>query len=80
MTEQLKDLLFRIRQHPGFQDLLGAVETPRLPRYKRSKGLDLTAIGAETVYASGALDQHASWIALLTGQASRETNSEKEKL
>jgi hypothetical protein len=79
MTEQLKDLLFRIRQHAGFQDLLGAVETPRLPRYKRSKGLDLTAIGAETVYASGALDQHASWIALLTG-ASRETNSEKEKL
>lgn len=79
MTEQLKDLLFRIRQHPGFQDFLNAVETPRLPRYKRSKGLDLAAIGAETAYASGALDQHASWIALLTG-SSQETNSEKEKL
>jgi hypothetical protein len=80
MKEQLKDLLFRIRQHPGFQELLHTLEPPGLPRYRKSKALDVATMGAETIYASGALDQHERWIALLTGQASQETNSMKEKL
>jgi hypothetical protein len=75
MTEALKSLLFQIRQHPAFPELLKSVETPRLPRYRRSKGADVPAMGAEIIYASGALDQHESWIALLTGRTSQETNS-----
>lgn len=75
MTEALKDLLFKVRQHPAFQELLEAVEAPRTPRYRPSKGKDVPTLGAETIYASGALDQHDRWIALLTGQASQETNS-----
>lgn len=31
-------------------------------------------MGSEIIYASGALDQHERWVALLTG-TSQETNS-----
>lgn len=70
MTEALKTLLFDLRAHPGFQDLLKAVEAPRRIRYRR--GIDLQAMGAEFVYFSGALDQHERWIALLKGSSLQE--------
>lgn len=74
MIETLKALLVVMRQHPGFQELLKALEPQPLPRYRVSKGKDVPTMGAETIYASGALDQHERWVALLTG-ASQETNS-----
>lgn len=63
----LKDLLFSMRQHAGFQELLRAVQTPQLPRFKRSEKKTIEEIGAETLFASGQLEQHKSWLTLLTG-------------
>lgn len=67
MTESLADLLVRIRQHPGFRELLAYVPVPEMPRYRPSKGGDLESIGASMAYASGARDEHERWIAFLTG-------------
>lgn len=66
MSETLAALLFNIRQHPGFKELLTAVAPPEMPRYRPSKGGDLETLGAAMAYASGAKDQHENWIALLT--------------
>ena len=74
MTDSLKALLFIMRQHAAFPELLKAVEPQATPRYRPSKGKDVPTMGAEMIYASGTLDQHERWIALLTG-ASQETNS-----
>lgn len=69
MTESLKALLFYIRQHAAYQELLRAIEAPKLPRYR--KGLTPESFGAEAIHASGAMHQHERWIALLTGNSSR---------
>jgi hypothetical protein len=77
----LKDLLFSMRQHAGFADLLKAVEQPQLPHYRPSKADTLEQMGARTVFASGQADQHDRWLFLLTGQVpARETEpSQQEK-
>lgn len=74
MNDALKELLFNIRQHAGYQDLLKAVETPRLPRFRRSETISLEEFGAKAAFESGRLSQHENWIALLTG--SKATDGE----
>lgn len=65
-SEALDSLLFTIRQHPGFQELLKAVEFPAMPEYKR--GDTLEAMGAKSVFASGQRSQHKNWLVVLTGK------------
>lgn len=68
MSEVLKSLLFVIRQHDGFDELLKSVQAPRLPRYVPTKGETLETFGAKSVFASGEQAQHERWLTLLTGQ------------
>lgn len=77
----LKDLLFSMRQHAGFVELLKAATPPQMPTYRPSKPDTLEQLGARTVFASGQADQHERWIVLLTGQVpERETEpSQQEK-
>lgn len=76
MSEALKSLLFEIRQHAAFQELLNSpsLQPVPMPRYK--KGETLEDLGARTAFASGQHVQHDKLMVLLTGQpASQESNS-----
>lgn len=80
MSPALKSLLFDIRQHAAFQELLAAVEYPRLPQFRPSRADTLETMGAKTVFASGALDQHERWLTVLTGQVpARETETSQQE-
>jgi hypothetical protein len=72
MSEALDALLFSIRQHSAFRELLAVVPVPEMPRYRPSKGGDLESLGASMAYASGARDQHECWTAILTGSSQKE--------
>lgn len=69
MNDGLNDLLFKLRQHPSFQDFLRAVERPRMPRFKKYSKAALEDMGAQTVFVSGQLDQHDRWHVFLTGES-----------
>jgi hypothetical protein len=71
----LISLLFDIRQHAAFQELLRAVEAPSLPRFKKNTALDM--MGAQTVFASGRLDQHEKWLTVLSGEPVNLTNQQE---
>lgn len=72
MSEALDDLLFHIRQHAAFNELMRTVPSPEMPRYRPSKGGDLESLGASTAYASGARDQHERWLALFIGSSQQK--------
>lgn len=78
-SEILKSLLFTIRQHEAFNELIAAAEKPRLPEYRPSKGDTLETMGAKTVFASGQVDQHNRWLFLLTGNPERETETSQQE-
>lgn len=67
MNPELRIFLADLRQHPLFPQLVAAVEAPRLPEYRPSKGDTLEMVGAKAAYASGQLDQYRQWHLLLTG-------------
>ncbi len=81
MTPALKSLLFEIRQHAAFQELLNVVEPPRLPQYRPLKNDTLETMGAKTVFASGQIDQHERWLTTLTGGQvpARETETSQQE-
>ena len=64
----LKSLLFDIRQHPAYPELLKAVECPPLPRFKPSAADSVETMGAKFLFASGQADQHERWLTFLRGQ------------
>jgi hypothetical protein len=64
----LAALLEGVRQHPGYPELLEAVEAPRLPRFRISQSADPNKTFAVWAYQSGRRDQHELWLALLTGK------------
>jgi hypothetical protein len=68
-------LLADLRQAQGFLELLKALETPRLPRFKASQAQEAEKARATWIYESGRLDQHERWLAFLTGKHG-ETSSE----
>lgn len=77
MNDIVKKFLWDMRQHSGFQMFLretGAI-APQMPKFK--KGTSVEQFGAETLFASGKIDQHQRWIDLLTGGGSSEV---EEKL
>jgi hypothetical protein len=80
MTPALQSLLFEIRQHAGFQDLLKAVTPPTPPRYSPHRAETLETMGAKTVFASGEQAQHERWITILTGTVpARETETSQQE-
>jgi hypothetical protein len=72
MTPALKDLLFNIRQHPGYADLLSEIERPRLKPYRPSDQTALDVLGAKTSFVSGQIVQDNAWRSLLTGEEPKE--------
>jgi hypothetical protein len=68
MSPELKSLLFDIRQHPAFLELLRTVERPRLARFRPSQKLTLEQVGANASYESGQIAQDNNWRTLLTGE------------
>jgi hypothetical protein len=67
MTSQLKDLLFLIRQHAAYQDLLKAVELPVTREFKPSG--DVQQQWADFIFRSGRKAQHNGWLSFLTESA-----------
>jgi hypothetical protein len=74
MSKPLDDLLFTIRQHPAFPELLLAIDTPSAREFSPSKG-DSAAQYAEYIFRSGMRRQHSVWRQFLIG----EPTSDKEK-
>lgn len=77
MTNGLKDLLERMREHPSFPELLKAVEPPDLKRFRLSA--DSQSQKDEFVFRSGRIQQHELWQEFLTkfpyGEASQQEKS-----
>lgn len=73
MSKPLDELLFRIRQDPAFQELLGAVELPPVREFKPSGDADQQF--ADYVFRSGRRLQHDCWRQFLIG----EPPSQQEK-
>lgn len=67
MTPELKELLFLIRQHPGYQDLLKAVELPVTREFKPSG--DAQQQWSDFIFRSGMQRQHKAWQSFLTESA-----------
>lgn len=67
MTPALKELLFLIRQHVAYQELLAAVELPQPREFKPSQ--DAQQQWADFIYRSGRKAQHEAWQSFLTNAA-----------
>lgn len=67
-TPALDSLLFDIRQHPAYQELLSKVERPKITRFRPSQKLTLEQVGANASYESGQIAQDNAWRSLLTGE------------
>lgn len=76
MSPALQSLLFDLRQHAAFPELLKAVEFPPLKTYKPSSGDDLQQTGAKFAHYSGRKDQHDNWLAFLTGDTTPQGGKE----
>lgn len=73
MTQTLNELLFAIRQHPGFRELLQGPGVPEPKEYR--PGADPNAHMADHIYRSGRRQQDNAWRQFLIG----EPTSDKEK-
>ena len=81
MSDGLRDLLSKMRQHPSFQELLGSVDLPRIKPFKPAQG-DGTRQESDWIFASGRARQDELWRLFLTeGNPDRGSKpSDKEKL
>ena len=73
MSPALNELLFALRQHSAFQELLKAVEAPPIGDFKPSG--DLHKQTTDYIFRSGARRQHECWLQVLIG----DPTSDKEK-
>ena len=73
MSQQLQELLFSVRQHSAFRELLSAVALPQVRDFKPSD--DGQKQFTEHVFRSGRKAQHQCWLDFLTG----ESTSQQEK-
>lgn len=71
-SEALKDLLFKIRQHPAFTELQKAVEPPAKPDFKPNSPETAETFGAKSIFASGKSKQHQLWIDFLRGNTTSQ--------
>lgn len=67
MTPVLKDLLFTIRQHDGYRELLAMVERPQITLFRVSDAEKSETARSRFIYQSGQVAQHDQWLAALTG-------------
>lgn len=72
MSKQLDELLFTIRQHPAFPELLEAVATTPVKEFKESG--DAQKQYAEYIFRSGRRLQHDHWRQFLIGEPSQQEN------
>lgn len=70
MTKQLDELLFTMRQHPAFRELLDTVGLPPVHEFKSSG--DPIGQYAEFIFRSGRRLQHESWRQFLIGEPSQQ--------
>ena len=74
MTDGLRDLLLRMRQHPAFRELLNSVEVPKPKPFKPAKG-EAVRQESEWIFASGRARQDEIWRLFLTeGNPARGNN------
>jgi len=73
MSKSLDELLFTVRQHPAFQELLETVRVPPVHEFKPSG--DAQAQYADFIFRSGRRLQHESWRQLLIGNPSQQEKS-----
>ncbi len=67
MTPVLKELLFTIRQHDGFKELLAYVERPQITTFRISDAEKPETARSRFIYQSGQVAQHEAWLAALVG-------------
>lgn len=72
MNKELAELLFLIRQHPAFPDLLKEIETPEPRAYSPAKAGTVAEQQADWIFRSGRKQQHLLWQSFLTETASSE--------
>lgn len=73
MTDALRELLFEIRQHAAFKELLGSIEAPQIKAFRQ--GEDAGQQHADHVFRSGRRLQDQLWRQFLIG----EPPSQQEK-
>ncbi len=77
MSDGLKDLLFTMRQHPCFQELLAAVDCAPVRSYKPSQ--PDAEQHADWIFRSGRQHQDKIWRDFLTEQVPRIGEGKEEK-
>jgi hypothetical protein len=58
---QLRELLFTIRQHPAFRELLDAVSKPKIRPFKPSDSAESVRQESEWIFESGRARQDELW-------------------
>ena len=71
-SASLIELLYLIRGHASFKELLQAVETPRISPFRPSDAAKPEESRAKWILESGKLANHENWIAMLTGNSTSE--------
>jgi hypothetical protein len=67
MNAGVKSLLEQIRQHHAFQDLLLAVESPKIRPFSPKDAAQVEHSRAQWIYESGQAKQHENWLFFLSG-------------
>lgn len=82
MSDGLRDLLSKMRQHPSFKELLACIEPPQIKPFKLGQAAESQRQEAEWIFASGRVRQDEMWRAfLIEGNPARGNQpSDKEKL
>jgi hypothetical protein len=70
MSQALNELLFAIRQHAAFKELLDGPGAPEAKEYR--PGADPTTQWAEHIYRSGRRQQDNAWRQFLIGDTSQQ--------
>ena len=71
MSKMLDDLLFTIRQHQAFHELLSALEPPEVKEFRPTESPDTQY--ADFIFRSGRRRQHESWRQFLIGETQEKT-------
>lgn len=72
MTPDLRDLLFTIRQHSAFRELLTVVDAPEPRAYSPSKSALTQEQTSDWIYRSGRKAQHQMWLDFLTDNSASD--------
>lgn len=71
MSQALNELLFAIRQHAAFKELLDGPGGPEAKEFSPSAG-DPAAQWADHIFRSGRRRQHEAWRQFLIGETSQQ--------